>query len=151
MHPSNHTDHKEKNVPRLIILPKGQSVRQINVKGSLTTIGRKDGNSLVLDSDRVSRTHAVIDWDGDHYTVIDTGSRNGTFVNGRRVRRQALRNGDMITIGDCEIRFLFDTRELPQEQALRLVTIPGALADLDAMVAAARKRAQQDEQSPSWT
>lgn len=127
-------------MPRLIILPKGQSIRQINVKGSLTTIGRKDGNSVVLDSDRVSRTHAVIDWDGDNYTVIDTGSRNGTLVNGKPVRRQMLRNGDMISIGDCEIRFLFDTREIPEEQALRLVTIPGTLTDLDAMAAAARKR-----------
>lgn len=134
-------------MPRLVILPKGQGIRQLNVKGSLTTIGRKEGNSVVLDSDRVSRTHAVIDWDGDNYTVIDTGSRNGTFVNGRAVRRQVLRNGDMITIGDCEIRFLFDTRVLPEEQALRLVTIPGALADLDAMVAAARKRARDQEAS----
>ncbi|SFM67083.1 FHA domain-containing protein [Variovorax sp. OV329] len=132
-------------MPRLIILPKGQGIRQINVKGALTTIGRKEGNSLVLDSDRVSRTHAVIDWDGDHYTVIDTGSRNGTFVNGKQVRRQALRNGDMITIGDCEIRFLYETQALPEDQALRLVTIPGALADLDAMVAAARKRAKDQE------
>lgn len=132
-------------MPRLIILPKGQSIRQINIKGSLTTIGRKEGNSLVLDSDRVSRTHAVIDWDGDHYTVVDTGSRNGTFVNGRRVQRQTLSNGDMIRIGDCEIRFLYDTRPLPEGQALRLVTIPGALADLDAMAAAARKRLE-----PAW-
>jgi len=134
--------HKGKNMPRLIILPKGQGIRQVNIKGSLTTIGRKEGNSLVLDSDRISRTHAVIDWDGDNYTVIDTGSRNGTYVNGRRVRRQMLRNGDMISIGDCEIRFLFDTRAMSEEAALRLVTIPGALADLDAMAAAARKRAQ---------
>ena len=130
-------------MPRLIILPKGQGIRQVNIKGSLTTIGRKEGNSLVLDSDRISRTHAVIDWDGDNYTVIDTGSRNGTYVNGRRVRRQMLRNGDMISIGDCEIRFLFDTRAMSEEAALRLVTIPGALADLDAMVAAARKRAHE--------
>ena len=126
-------------MPRLIILPKGQSVRQINFKGSPTTIGRQEGNSLVLDSERVSRTHAVIDWDGDHYSVIDNASTNGTFVNGKRVRRQVLRNGDMLSIGDCEIRFLYDTRPLPQEEALRLVTIPGTLADLDALVNAARR------------
>ena len=127
-------------MPRLMILPKGQGVRQVNIRGSLTAIGREKANSVVLDSDRVSRTHAVIDWDGDHYTVIDTGSRNGTYVNGKRVRRQALRNGDVMTIGDFEMRFLFDTRPVPEELALRLMTIPGALADLDAMAAAARKR-----------
>jgi pSer/pThr/pTyr-binding forkhead associated (FHA) protein len=129
-------------MPRLMILPKAQTVRQVNIKGSLTTIGREKANSVVLDSDRVSRNHAVIDWDGDHYTVIDTGSRNGTFVNGKRVRRQVLRNGDMMTIGDFEMRFLFDTRPVSDELALRLVTIPGALADLDAIAAAARKRVE---------
>lgn len=129
-------------MPRLIILPKGQSVRQINIKGSPTTIGRKEGNSLVLNSDRVSRVHAVIDWDGDQYSVTDNDSLNGTFVNGKRVRRQALRNGDMLSIGDCEMRFLYDTRALPEQQALRLVTIPGALADLDAIAEAARKRTE---------
>jgi len=134
-------------MPRLVILPKGKNIRQVNIKGSLTTIGRKEGNSLVLDSDRVSRTHAVIDWDGDHYTVIDTGSRNGTFVNGVRVRRQPLRNGDMISIGDCEIRFLYDTRAIPEEHALRLVTIPGVLADLDAIAAAAAAAPKRPEAS----
>ena len=125
-------------MPRLIILPKGQSVRQLNIKGSPTTIGRSEGNSVVLDSERVSRTHAVIDWDGDHYSIIDNASLNGTFVNGQRIRHQALRNGDMLSIGDCELRFLYDTRPLPQLEALRLVTIPGALADLDTE---ARRRA----------
>lgn len=129
-------------MPRLIILPKGQSVRQVNIKGSLTTIGRSEANSLVLESDRVSRAHAVIEWDGDHYSLIDAGSRNGTFVNGTRVQRQTLRNGDTISIGDCEMRFLYDTRALPEGQALRLVTIPGALADLDAMAKAQPARDQ---------
>ena len=129
-------------MPRLIILPKGQSVRQINIKGSTTTIGRQEGNALVLNSDRISRLHAVIEWDGDHYSVTDNGSTNGTFVNGKRVQRQTLRNGDMLSIGDCEVRFLYDTRPLPEGQALRLVTIPGALADLDAIAAAARKRSE---------
>ena len=129
-------------MPRLIILPKGQSVRQITIKGSTTTIGRQEGNALVLNSDRISRLHAVIEWDGDHYSVTDNGSTNGTFVNGKRVQRQTLRNGDMLSIGDCEVRFLYDTRPLPEGQALRLVTIPGALADLDAIAAAARKRSE---------
>ena len=129
-------------MPRLIILPKGQSVRQISIKGGTTTIGRQEGNSLVLNSERVSRLHAMIDWNGDHYSVTDNGSLNGTFVNGKRVQCQTLRNGDMVSIGDCEMRFLYDTRPLPEGQALRLVTIPGALADLDAIAATARKRSE---------
>ncbi|MDM0043338.1 FHA domain-containing protein [Variovorax dokdonensis] len=119
-------------MPRLIILTKGGRIRQVSVSGRLTTIGRNEGNSLIIDSELISRQHAVIDWDGDHYALMDAGSRNGTFVNGLRVDRQKLRNGDMITMGDCEIRFLFDTRELSEADALRLVTIPGTLQALDA-------------------
>lgn len=129
-------------MPRLTILPKGQGVHQLSIQGSLTTIGREKANAVVLDSEWVSRTHAVIDWDGEHYTVIDTGSRNGTFVNGKRVRRQILRNGDMMAIGDFEMHFLLDTRPVPDDPALRMMTIPGALADLDAMAAAARGPAE---------
>jgi len=120
-------------MPRLIILTKGGRIRQVNVGGRLTTIGRSEDNTLVLEGDRISRQHAVIDWNGDHYAIIDAGSRNGTYLNKARVQRQALRNGDMITIGDCEIRFLFDQRELSEAEALRLVTIPGTLANLDAL------------------
>jgi pSer/pThr/pTyr-binding forkhead associated (FHA) protein len=119
-------------MPRLIILTKGGRIRQVSVSGRLTTIGRSEGNSLIIDSDLISRQHAVIDWDGDHYALIDAGSRNGSYVNGRKVERQELRNGDMIALGDCEIRFLFDTRELSEADALRLVTIPGTLQALDA-------------------
>ncbi len=119
-------------MPRLIILTKGGRIRQVSVSGRLTTIGRSEGNTLVVDSDLISRQHAVIDFDGDHYALIDAGSRNGSYVNGQKVERQPLRNGDMIAIGDCEIRFLFDTRELSEADALRLVTIPGTLQALDA-------------------
>ncbi|MDM0113911.1 FHA domain-containing protein [Variovorax sp. J22R133] len=133
-------------MPRLIILTKGRSVKQVNITGRLTTIGRTEGNSLVMESDRVSRSHAVIDWNGDRYVITDVGSRNGTFVNGMRIRQRPLANGDTISIGDCELRFLYNTKTLSESEALRLVTIPGALADLDAAAAlAARHRPKAPE------
>ncbi|MFC5607794.1 FHA domain-containing protein [Variovorax soli] len=116
-------------MPRLIILSKDRSAKQVYISGRMTTIGRNPTNSLVVDRDRVSRKHAVIDWDGEQYTIIDIGSRNGTFVNGLRISQRLLRNGDTITVGDCDLRFLCDA-ETPSEKALRLITMPGALADL---------------------
>ena len=136
-------------MPRIIILTKGRSVRQVNITGRLTTIGRTEGNSVVMDSDRVSRRHAVIDWNGDQYMLTDVGSRNGTFVNGMRVRQRPLANGDTISIGDCELRFLYNTKTLTESEALRLVTIPGALADLDSAAAlAARRRPATTPEAP---
>ena len=80
---------------------------------------------------------ATIDWRGGHYAITDVGSRNGTFVNGMRVMQQFLRNGDTITIGDCDLRFLDDASAV--SDALRLVTVPGTLAELDALVMAGRR------------
>ena len=116
-------------MPRLIIMSKDRSARQVYISGRMTTIGRNPTNSLVVDRDRVSRKHAFIDWDGDQYTIVDIGSRNGTFVNGMRVAQRLLRNGDTITVGDCDLRFLCDA-QTAAEKALRLITMPGVLADL---------------------
>ncbi len=127
-------------MPRLIILTKDRSARQVYISGRMTTIGRHHNNSIVVDRDRVSRKHAVIDWNGHQYAITDIGSRNGTYVNGARVTERPLRNGDTITIGDCDLRFLSDAR-LPSANALRLVTIPGTLANLDVGAVAAARRA----------
>ena len=123
-------------MPRLIILARAGSARQVYISGRMTTIGRNQNNSLVVDRDRVSRKHAIIDWDGARYAIMDIGSRNGTFVNGMRITQQLLRSGDTITIGDCDLRFLSDA-QTAAERALRLITMPGSLADLQGMPIAA--------------
>jgi len=71
------------------------------------SIGRGHQNTIVLPDDKVSRSHAVVQKApaGD-YCLTDLGSRNGTFVNGRRVTAPvSLQPGDQITMGDH--RFVF--------------------------------------------
>jgi adenylate cyclase len=70
-------------------------------------IGRSDDNTIVLDNDSVSRNHALLQaLPGGAFLIVDLGSRNGTFVNGRRlVAAAVLRNADHITIGKIEITF----------------------------------------------
>jgi ABC-type multidrug transport system ATPase subunit/pSer/pThr/pTyr-binding forkhead associated (FHA) protein len=69
------------------------------------TIGRHPTNDIVVPIPTVSAEHALIeaqDAGGRRaYRVVDRGSRNGTFVNGRRVSALVLRNGDIIRIGDA--------------------------------------------------
>ncbi|ANS32553.1 FHA domain protein (plasmid) [Rhodococcus opacus] len=72
------------------------------------TVGRSHRSDFVLSWDpMVSRLHAVIEWTGTHWDVIDDGlSRNGTFVNGERLTgRRHLRSGDIISIGATEVTF----------------------------------------------
>ncbi|MBO1755684.1 FHA domain-containing protein [Allobranchiibius sp. CTAmp26] len=63
------------------------------------TIGRGRGNSIVLDDMLVSRHHVRITADDDGLVLQDLGSRNGTYVNGHRVDRTALHEGDRLGIG----------------------------------------------------
>jgi hypothetical protein len=53
----------------------------------------------------VSRKHAEVRRSGDAYTVVDLGSTNGTLLNGKRVQKERLSEGDTITLGSTEIVF----------------------------------------------
>ncbi len=63
------------------------------------TIGRADSNAIVLADARVSREHARIVGTGEEFAIEDRDSANGTFLNGRRIRRAPIAPGDVIAIG----------------------------------------------------
>jgi class 3 adenylate cyclase len=80
--------------------------------GGGCTIGRQAGNQIVLGDDRVSRQHALIQWQrtdaegAGGYLLIDLGSSNGTLLNGVRISRPTvLTDGDAIDIGGHRIDF----------------------------------------------
>lgn len=118
---------------RLIVLTRHGSVRQVNIKGPITTIGRDPSCGVHIDRLGVSRHHAAIHWTGDRFVLTDLASRNGTFVNKTRIRERALANGDAISAGDCQLRFLYENRRLPNDEALRLITLADDLVDIDAV------------------
>jgi pSer/pThr/pTyr-binding forkhead associated (FHA) protein len=65
------------------------------------SIGRAALNTLVLDSAKVSRLHAIIHYEhAGAFWLVDLGSSNGTYLNKRRIHEPVrLRDGDQITIG----------------------------------------------------
>ncbi len=71
------------------------------------TIGRAEDNTLALPGDEfASGHHARIESQRDGVWIVDLGSTNGTFVNGARLDgRRKLREGDVVQIGDTELRF----------------------------------------------
>ena len=77
-------------------------------------VGRGSDCDVRFDSNvdtRVSTHHAEIRFDGGHYVVVDTGSSNGTLVNGKMVKTQKLRSGDKIIFGaqgGPEVKFEID-------------------------------------------
>ncbi|MBB3176531.1 FHA domain-containing protein [Variovorax sp. Sphag1AA] len=118
-------------MPRLIVLQKNGSARQVTVTTTPFVIGRSDASDLVLDNQLVSRSHAVFEMVGAAMTIRDLHSHNGTYVNGERRESVALQNGDEIKIGSYQIRFLGNSGPIGEAQALRLVTIPGRLDEID--------------------
>ena len=71
----------------------------------VTTIGSIDGNSIIIEDGSVSKRHAGIKIDDLRYELADFGSTNGVFVNGRKVSKQFLKDGDEIRIGNSEMVF----------------------------------------------
>ncbi len=91
-----------------VVLHTESGSRQLSLAGSnCWTVGRSDDNNLVLPDRWISRNHAMIQiMDSGEFYLIDLGSRNGSFVNGRRVSVPVtLRDGDRLTFGQTELRF----------------------------------------------
>jgi pSer/pThr/pTyr-binding forkhead associated (FHA) protein len=79
-------------------LPDGTRFELVN--GS-ATIGRDSTNDIVVVNDsKVSRSHAELQFREGRWLLLDLGSRNGTIVNGRRVRQHPLKGGDRVQCGD---------------------------------------------------
>ena len=62
-------------------------------------VGRSSELDMVLVEDMVSRRHARIECNDDHILIEDLGSTNGTFVNGEKIKRATLKEGDRVLIG----------------------------------------------------
>ena len=68
------------------------------------TLGRDPSSTIAIQSVRMSRHHARIEWDGACWRVFDDASTSGTFVNGMRIQSHELRPGDTIQIGCTHLR-----------------------------------------------
>ena len=117
-------------------------------------IGRGPNNTLTLPSEKVSRRHAMIHAQGQNeYWLIDLGSANGTYLNGRRVSQPTkLHDGDVITVGDHRFQFFHPEQSRPTEtdsanktiQEIRNLTLWLLVADVEGATELA-KRASDDQ------
>jgi FHA domain/Protein of unknown function (DUF3662) len=71
----------------------------------MARIGRSEEGEIVLVDPSVSRAHAVVEIDRGGAFVRDLGSTNGTFLNGRRIKAESLRDGDELRFGNTRMRF----------------------------------------------
>jgi predicted component of type VI protein secretion system len=71
---------------------------EVELLSDVTTIGRNSDSDIKIDNAGVSAHHAKIIREGDDFIIEDTESRNGTFVNGKRISRHLLSDGDEVVI-----------------------------------------------------
>lgn len=89
-----------------LIFVQGSEQRTIPLDHSPFTVGRKVDKDLVIADPRVSRDHAVIVSEDGKFTVVDQGSKHGTFVNGERVERQILERNDRLEFGVRDLAYV---------------------------------------------
>lgn len=82
------------------------AVHEVELQGSLAVLGRDPSCDLVLNDAKCSRRHAVVEAGPGGLTVRDSGSANGVYVNGKKVERAALHDGDEIRLGEVVVKIL---------------------------------------------
>lgn len=115
---------------KLIVATTGDGEQEFSLQKSAVEIGRATQNDIVLNDDKVSRTHALIECGHEGCILIDLESVNGTKVNGNRIEKASLKPGDEITIGNNKLRY-----ETISEHSEPEVTQLHTLADLDETLA----------------
>src|SRR3954464_11652100 len=99
-------------MPQLIASVEGVEIKHVYLQKDRTTLGRAPDNDIVFDNMVVSGHHCVFELKGlaDVY-IEDLRSTNGTYINGQMVKRQRLRDGEVIAIGNFRIQFVAATEK----------------------------------------
>ncbi|MFN4350792.1 MAG: FHA domain-containing protein [Hylemonella sp.] len=93
-------------MPKMIVSIDGVVIKEVQLTKERTTFGRRPYNDVVIDNLAVSGEHAALQMSGNEVTLEDLNSTNGTYVNGKAVKKQALQNGDTIEVGKYKIKFV---------------------------------------------
>ena len=105
-------------MPKMIVSIDGVVIKEVQLTKERTMLGRRPYNDIVIDNLAVSGEHAVMHMTEHEVEVEDLGSTNGTYVNGKAIKRQVLRNGDTIEVGKYKIRFLQDEQDGGYEKTM---------------------------------
>ena len=95
-------------MPKMIVSIDEVVIKEVQLTKDKTTLGRRPYNDIVIDNLAVSGEHAVLQMNGGDVVLEDLNSTNGTYLNGKTVKKQQLQNGDSIEIGKYKIKFVGD-------------------------------------------
>ncbi|NNE63717.1 MAG: FHA domain-containing protein [Gammaproteobacteria bacterium] len=112
-------------VAKLITTSSTGEKQEYLLTNETTTIGRKPGNDIAIDNLSVSGRHAQVITILEDSFLEDLGSTNGTYVNGKLVKKHALENGDNITLGKYQITYHSSAGAGEQDFEQTMIIRPG--------------------------
>ena len=122
---------------RLMLSLDGQVLAEYNMSKERYTIGRLPDNDVRIDNPAVSGHHSLIINILNDSFLEDLNSTNGTYVNGKLIKKHALQHGDVITIGHHQLRFADEqTGDAEQDEFEKTMVIPAGRQSADQLAAA---------------
>ena len=93
---------------KLVVSLDGVVIKEAQITKDKTTLGRRPYNDIVIDNLAVSGEHAVLQMVGADVFIEDLNSTNGTYINGKAVKKQLLSHNDTVEIGKYKIKYIVD-------------------------------------------
>ena len=93
---------------KLVVSLDGVVIKDVQITKDKTTLGRRPYNDIVIDNLAVSGEHAVLQMAGQDVFIEDLNSTNGTYINGKAIKKQQLSHNDTVEIGKYKIKYLVE-------------------------------------------
>ena len=93
---------------KLVVSLDGVVIKEVQITKDKTTLGRRPYNDIVIDNLAVSGEHAVLQMLGNDVFIEDLNSTNGTYINGKAIKKQMLAHNDTVEIGKYKIKYLVE-------------------------------------------
>lgn len=93
---------------KLVVSLDGVVIKEVQITKDKTSLGRRPYNDIVIDNLAVSGEHAVLQLVGHDVFIEDLNSTNGTYINGKAVKKQLLQHNDTVEIGKYKIKYLVE-------------------------------------------
>lgn len=107
-------------MPKMIVSIDGVVIKEVQLTKDRTTLGRRPYNDIVIDNLAVSGEHSVLQMMGNEVHLEDLNSTNGTYVNGKAVKKQRLENNDTIEIGKYKIKYINEAASAGFEKTMMI-------------------------------
>ena len=104
---------------KLVVSLDNVVVKEAPLLKDRVTVGRRPYNDVVIDNLAVSGEHAVLHSVGSDVFIEDLNSTNGTYINGKAVKKQLLAHNDLIEIGKYRIRYMAESPDYERTMILR--------------------------------